>query len=97
VEVAWVGACGGGPEVGGDEEGVALAIGLVEDEVVATPSAVTAAAREELGGEANGADWCIAGGVGVAPWAGVFVGVVWITGVAPFGQVDNTLQGSGCI
>jgi len=41
--------------VGGDREGVALAIGLVEDEVVATPSAAIAAAREELGGEANGA------------------------------------------
>jgi len=96
VEVAWAGACGGGPEVGGDGEGVALAIGLVEDEVVATPSAATAAAREELGGEATGADWFVAGGMGVAPQAGVLMGAVWIAvvageGVAP-GEVLVELQ-----
>jgi len=82
VVVAWARACGGGPEVGGDEEGVALAIGLVEDEAVAMPSAATAAAREELGGEANDAGCFVAGGVGDAPWAGVLAGVVWITEVA---------------
>ncbi len=82
MEVAWAGACGGGPEVGGDEEGVALTLGLVEGEAVTTPAAATAAAREELGGEANGAVWFRAGGVGVAPWAGVLVGIVWLVKVA---------------
>jgi len=43
--------------------------------------AATAAARDELGGEANGADWFVTGGVGVAPWVGVLAGVFWITEV----------------
>jgi len=73
--VAWARACGGGLEVGGDEEGVALVLGLVEGEVVVTLAAAMAVARDELGGEASGAGWDVAGGVGVAPWAGVLVGV----------------------
>ncbi len=53
---------------GGDDEGVvALAISLVEGAAVVMPPAATAAAREELGGEANGADWFVTGEVGVAP------------------------------
>jgi len=64
---------------------------LVVGTAVATPPAATAAAREELGGEAEGADWFVAGGVGVAPWAGVLSAVAWIRelvceGVA-FGEV----------
>jgi len=51
-------------EVGGGEEGVALGLGLVEGEAVATFVAATAAAREELGGEATGADWDVVGGGG---------------------------------
>ncbi len=46
--VDWVGAaCGGGPEV----EGVALAMGLVVGAVGGPPPAVTAVARDELGGK----------------------------------------------
>jgi len=86
AEVAWARACGNGLEVGGDEEGVALALGLVEGEAVVTLAAATAAAKEELGGEANGAGWDVAGGVGVAPWVGVLVGVDWFVEVA-FGGV----------
>jgi len=43
-------------------------------------------AREELGGEANGAGWDVAGGVGIVPWAGVLVCVDWFVEVA-FGGV----------
>jgi len=82
VEVAWARACWGGFEVGGDEEGVALALGLVESEAVAILAAATATAREELGGEANCAGWDVAGGVGVAPWTGVLVGGDWLVEVA---------------
>jgi len=49
---------------------VAQVAGLVAGVAVAAPPAATTAAREELGGEAEGADWFMAGGV-VAPWAGV--------------------------
>jgi len=75
-----------GLRLGGDDAGVALAEGLVEDAAVVTPPAATAAARDELGGEANGADWFVAGGVEVAPWAGVLTGVVWITEVICVGM-----------
>jgi len=82
VEVAWARACWGGLEVGGDEEGVALALSLVEGEAVVTLAAATAAAREDLGGEANGAGGDVAGGVGAAPWTGLLMGVDWLVEVA---------------
>jgi len=82
VEVAWARTCWGGIEVGGGDKGVALALGLVEGKAVATLAAATAATREELGGEADGAGWDMAGGVGVAPWTGVVMGVDWLVGVA---------------
>jgi len=82
VEVAWARTGWGGLEVGGGDEGVALALGLVEGKAVATLVAATAAAREELGGEADSAGWDMAGGVGVAPWTGVVMGVDWLAGVA---------------
>jgi len=53
MEVAWVEACEGGLEVGGEER-AALVLGLVGGGVVATPAAATAAAKEELGGGC----WC---------------------------------------
>jgi len=76
VVVAWAWTCGGRAEGGGGDGGVPLAVSLVEGAAVVTPPAATAAAREELGGEANGADWFVTGGVGVAPCAGVLAGVV---------------------
>jgi len=87
VVVAWACACGGGAEVGGDDEGVALVAGLVAGAAVAMPPAATAAARDELGGEAEGADWFMVGGVGVAPWAG--------GGSCSLGQGCGLLKG-GC-
>ncbi len=51
--------------MGGDDEGVALVVGLVTGTTVAMPPAATAAARDELGGEANGVGWLVAGGVGL--------------------------------
>jgi len=68
VVVDWVCACGGGPEVGGDDEGIALVVDLVVGAVVATLPAATAAARDELGGEVEGVGWFVTGGMGVAPW-----------------------------
>jgi len=62
VMVGWACACGGGAEAGGDDEGVALVAGLVAGVPVVTPPAATAAAREQLGGEAEGADWFISVG-----------------------------------
>jgi len=62
---AWACACGVGAEVGGDDEGVALVVDLVMGAAVAMPLAATAAARDELGGEAMGADGFVNGGVGV--------------------------------
>jgi len=53
--------------VGGAEERVALMVGLVVGAALAPPPAATAAARDELGGEAVGAGWFVAGGVGMAP------------------------------
>jgi len=61
--VAWAWACGGRAEVGGDDEGVALVVGLVTGAAVAMLPAATAAAREELGGEAEGTDWFMTSGV----------------------------------
>jgi len=58
-----VGACGGGPEAGG----VALAVGLVVGAAGVSPPPATAAARDELGGEAMGAGWLVAGGIEIAP------------------------------
>ena len=86
--VALDGACGGGLEVGGDEEGVALALALVGEEAVAMLVAATATAKEELGGEAEDMGRDIAGGEGVAPKAGVLMGVdgcgeVALGGMAP--------------
>ncbi len=63
--VDWVRACGVGPEVGGVDDGVAPAVGLVVGAAVAPPPAATTATRDELGGEA-----VVAGGVGMAPWVG---------------------------
>jgi len=50
VVVDWVGACEGGPEVGGVADGVALAVGLVVGAAASPLPAATAAARDELGG-----------------------------------------------
>ncbi len=50
VVVNWVGACGGGPGVGGMEDGVALLVGLVMGAAISPLPAVTAATRDELGG-----------------------------------------------
>jgi len=86
--VGLAGACGGGLEVGGDEEGVVLVLGLVGEEAVATLAAATAVAREELGGEAIGTGRDIAGGVGVAPGAGVLMGVDGFSEVA-FGAMAS--------
>jgi len=72
--VGLAGACGGGLEVGGADEGVALVLDLVGEEAVTMFAAATAG-REERGGEANGTGRDIAGGVGVAPGAGVLMGV----------------------
>jgi len=69
--VALTEACGGGLEVRSDEEGVALALALVGEEAVATLAAATAAAKEELGGEAKGMGRDVTGGEGVAPEAAV--------------------------
>ncbi len=65
--VDWVWACGGGLEVGGAEEGVALVVGLDVGAAVTPPPAVTAAARDELGWEVVGASWFVTGGVGMTP------------------------------
>jgi len=86
VSLTW--ACGGRLEVGGADEGVALLLDLVGEEAVMTFAAATAVAREELGGEANGTGRDVAGGVGVAPKAGVLMGVdgfgeVALGGMAP--------------
>jgi len=78
VMVDWACACRGGVKVGGDDEGVVQVAGLVAGAAVVALPAAIAAAREELGGETEGADWFMTGGVGVAPWAGVLVDVVWI-------------------
>jgi len=64
--------------MGGDDEGVVQVAGLVVGVAMVALPAATAAAREELGGEAECADWFVAGGVGVAPWAGVLADVIWI-------------------
>ncbi len=53
--------------MGGLDDGVALAVGLFVGVTVAPPPAVIAATRDELGGEAVGASWFVAGGVGMAP------------------------------
>jgi len=66
VVVDWACACGGGVEAGGDADGVAVVSCLVTDALPAAPT-VTAAAREELCGEAGGADLLGASGVEVAP------------------------------
>jgi len=66
VVVDWACACGGGVEAGGDANGVAVVSCLVTDAPPAAP-AVTAAAREELCGEAGGADLLEGSGVEVAP------------------------------
>ncbi len=99
VVVVWAGTCGGGPEVGGDEEGVALAVGLAEDEAVEMPPVASVAAREELEGETNGADRFVAGGVGVAPWAGVLAGVSgllrWSVRGWLLGKFGQTLVAAG--
>ncbi len=58
VVVDWVGACGGGPEVGGVDDGVALVVGLVMGAAVLPLPAATAAARDELLG---GKQWVQAG------------------------------------
>jgi len=42
-------------------------VGLGVGAAVAPLPAVTAATRDELGGEARGASWLVAGGVGIAP------------------------------
>ncbi len=63
--VALTEACGGGLEVRGGEEGVALALALVGEGAVATLAAATAAAKEELGGEAKGMGRDVTGGEGV--------------------------------
>ncbi len=84
--MAWACAGGGEAEVGGVDEGVALVVGLVTGTTVVIPPAATAAARDELGGETNGMGWLVAGGVGVAPWAGVLAGMFWITEVASEGM-----------
>ncbi len=49
--MAWACTCRGGAEVGGDDEGVALAVGLVAGAAVAMPPAATAAARDEWEGK----------------------------------------------
>jgi len=67
VGVDWVWACGGGLEVGGAEEGVALVVGLDVGAVVTLLPAAAVAARDEQGREAVGASWFVTGGVGVAP------------------------------
>jgi len=54
---------------GVDEEGVALALGLVGEEAVVTLAAATAAAREELGGEDDGRGRDVTGRLRVAPRA----------------------------
>jgi len=94
VMVDWVCACGSGVKMGGDDEGVAPVAGLVAGAAMVAPPAATAVAREELGGEAEGADWFMAGGVGVAPCAGVLADVVWIRevvcgGVAVVGDLGK--------
>jgi len=50
VVVDWVGAWGGGPEVGGVDKRMALAVGLVVGAAVSPLPAVTAATKDELGG-----------------------------------------------
>jgi len=79
--VDWVGACGGGPEVGG----VAIAVGLVVGAAGVSPPVVTTATRDELGGEAMGASWLVACGVGIAPCVGVLMVSVWTRGVGSWG------------
>jgi len=64
-------------------------VSWVTGTTVAAPPAATAAASKELGGEAAGVGWFVAGGVGVAPWAGVLVGVVGIAEVACEGMAPG--------
>jgi len=72
----WACTCGGVAKMGGDDDGVAQVAGLVAGAVVVAPPAATAGAREELGGKAEYADWFMAGGMGVAPWAELLAVVV---------------------
>jgi len=59
-----------------------VAVGWVASPTVAAPPAATAAASEELGRGAAGVGCSMAGGVGMALWAGVLVGVDWFGEVA---------------
>jgi len=72
VVVDWVGAFGGGPEVGGADEGGVLVVGVDVDAAEAPLPAATAAARDELGGEAVGVGWLVVSGVGMALGVGGF-------------------------
>jgi len=56
-----------------------MVAGLVTGTTPAAPLAA-AVAREELGGEAGGADLLGAGGLEVAPWAGWVAVLVWTGG-----------------
>jgi len=70
------GACGGGLEVGDAKERVAPVLSVVgEGAMPTTFAAATAAARDELGGEANETGRDVAGGVVVALETGVLVGI----------------------
>jgi len=93
VGVSWACAGGGEAEVGGDDEGVVLVVDLVTSTAVAIPPAATAAARDELGGEADGVGWLVKlwllqGGVALS-WAGEPAGLSMSMGdVSARGWVD---------
>jgi len=73
MEVAWVEACKGGPEVGGGEERAALVLGLVGGEWWQHLQQRLLPPRRS---------WGEAAGAGVTPRAGVLLSVVKFIGVA---------------
>jgi len=73
-EAALAEACGGGLEVRGVVERVALTLALLGEGAVATFAVAMAAAKEELGGEAKGAARDMTGVEGGAPEAAIWGG-----------------------